>query len=126
MTGKRTICALAFLLSLSATSSARDPDGRYANSPLKPWFDQLASKKGLCCSFADGVKVEDLDYGTEAVAAGDETQIRYWVKIDGQKLSVPPEALITAPNKFGPAVAWPYRDADGVTQIRCFMPGAGA
>jgi hypothetical protein len=23
--------------------SARDPDGRYANSPLKQWFDQLAS-----------------------------------------------------------------------------------
>jgi hypothetical protein len=31
--------------------SARDPDGRYANSPLKQWFDQLASGKGLCCSF---------------------------------------------------------------------------
>jgi hypothetical protein len=29
---------------------ARDLDGRYANSPLKPWFDHLASGKGLCCS----------------------------------------------------------------------------
>ena len=38
--------------------SARD-DGRYANEPLHAWFDQLASGKGLCCSFADGVKVED-------------------------------------------------------------------
>ena len=34
---------------------ARD-DGRFANSPLKPWFDRLASGKGLCCSFADEVR----------------------------------------------------------------------
>ena len=33
---------------------ARD-DGRFANSTLKQWFDQLASVRGLCCSFADGV-----------------------------------------------------------------------
>jgi hypothetical protein len=32
-------------------------DGRYANSPLKSWFDRLASRKGLCCSFADGFRV---------------------------------------------------------------------
>jgi hypothetical protein len=25
-------------------------DGRYANSPLKSWFDRLASGNGLCCS----------------------------------------------------------------------------
>ena len=28
-------------------------NGRYANSPLKSWFDRLASGNGLCCSFAD-------------------------------------------------------------------------
>jgi hypothetical protein len=39
---------------------------------------------------------------------------------------VPESALITEPNRFGPAVVWPYRDGDGTTQIRCFMPGAGA
>src|SRR5262245_30439121 len=43
---------------------ARD-DGRFANSPLKPWFDRLASGKGLCCSFADGVTVEDVDWDTQ-------------------------------------------------------------
>jgi hypothetical protein len=34
--------------------------------------------------------------------------------------------LVSEPNRFGPAVVWPYFDANGATQIRCFMPGAGA
>ncbi len=98
--------------------SARDPDGRYANSPLKPWFDQLASGKGLCCSFADGVSVEDVDWDTR--------DGRYRVRLHGEWIDVPDAALVTEPNRFGPAVVWPYQDEDGVTQIRCFMPGAGA
>src|SRR6516162_11373916 len=40
-------------------------DGRYANSPLKSWFDRLASGKGLCCSFADGFRVDDVDWDTQ-------------------------------------------------------------
>jgi hypothetical protein len=44
--------------------NARD-DGRFANSPLKPWFDRLASGKGLCCSFADGFSVQDVDWDTQ-------------------------------------------------------------
>ena len=57
---------LAFWLTTLASHQlvARD-DGRFANSPLKPWFDRLASGKGLCCSFADGVTVEDVDWDTQ-------------------------------------------------------------
>jgi len=51
---------------LSATAvhlaHARDPDGRYANSPLKQWFDTLRSGKGPCCSDADGSAVSDVDW----------------------------------------------------------------
>lgn len=36
--------------------SARD-DGRFANSPLKEWFNHLGSRNGLCCTFADGVSL---------------------------------------------------------------------
>jgi hypothetical protein len=97
--------------------SARD-DGRYAGSPLKKWFDQLASGKGLCCSFADGVSVEDVDW--EAAEGS------YRVRINGQWVLVPETALVTEPNRFGPAVVWPYQDNAGATQIRCFLPGAGA
>jgi hypothetical protein len=75
------------------------------------------------------VSIEDVDWGTEPVADGDKTTIRYWVNLDGKKIVVPPEAVITEPNKFGRAVVWPYQDFEGgqyVTQIRCFMPGPQA
>ena len=45
-------------------SSARD-NGQFTNSPLKQWFDKLASGKGLCCSFADGVSVKDVDWDAQ-------------------------------------------------------------
>jgi hypothetical protein len=95
----------------------RDLDGRYANSPLKQWFDQLASGKGMCCSFADGFKVEDVDWDTQ--------DGRYRVQLHGQWIVVPDSAVVPEPNRFGPAVVWPYMDARGVMQIRCFLPGAG-
>jgi hypothetical protein len=93
-------------------------DGRYANSPLKSWFDRLASGNGLCCSFADGFSVENVDWGTQ--------DGHYRVRLYGEWIVVPDNAVVTEPNKFGPAVVWPYMDTDGQTQIRCFLPGAGA
>jgi hypothetical protein len=108
-----TLCISAFVPN---NLSARD-DGRYANSPLKQWFDRLASGRGLCCSFADGVSVEDVDW--------DSQDGRYRVRVQGQWIVVPDAALVTEPNRFGPAVVWPYLDGNGVMQIRCFLPGAG-
>jgi len=96
---------------------ARD-DGRYANSPLKSWFDQLASGNGLCCSFADGLRVDNVDWDTQ--------DGHYRVRLYGEWIVVPDNAVVTEPNKFGPAVVWPYMGTDGQTQIRCFLPGAGA
>ena len=100
----------------SIVTLARD-DGRYANSPLKSWFDRLASGKGLCCSFADGFKIEDVDWDTQ--------DGHYRVRLNGEWMAVPDNALVTEPNKFGPAVVWPYMSSDGSMQIRCFLPGAG-
>jgi hypothetical protein len=53
--------ALCLTTLVSTQLDARD-DGRFANSPLKPWFDRLASGKGLCCSFADGFSVAKMDF----------------------------------------------------------------
>ena len=58
------VLALYLTTLVSSQLNARD-DGRFANSPLKPWFDRLASGKGLCCSFADGVSVQDVDWDTQ-------------------------------------------------------------
>ena len=108
------LCMSAFV---SSGVSARD-DGRYANEPLHAWFDQLASGKGLCCSFADGFSIQDVDWDTQ--------EGRYRVRLHGEWILVPENAVVTEPNCFGPAVVWPYMDAEGATQIRCFLPGAGA
>ena len=101
---------------LSSVLAFAADHGQFAGSPLKPWFDQLASGKGLCCSFADGLSVEDVDW--------DVKDGHYRVRLNGQWISVPDTALVTEPNRYGRAVVWPYADATGMTQIRCFMPGA--
>ena len=101
--------ALLILLLLSTAAAARD-DGRYANSPLKPWFDSLRSGRGFCCSDADGTETEY-----------DIRQSRYWVPIDGVWAEVPDDAVITAPNKLGRAMLW----LSPQHNIRCFIPGPG-
>ncbi len=117
-------CALAALAAgvfacAAIPSLARD-DGRYAKMDpgMHAWFDRLASGKGLCCSFADGFSIADVDWDTK--------DGRFRVRVDGQWIDVPDTAVVTEPNRFGPAVVWPYRNTDGTTQIRCFLPGAGA
>src|SRR5690242_19061853 len=90
----------------------------FADRPdLNGWFDSLRSNKGMCCSFADGVALADPDVQMESN--------HYRVRVDGEWLDVPDDALVTVPNKFGQPVVWPYQSADGTTKIRCFMPGAG-
>jgi hypothetical protein len=115
---------------LLASTSVALAGGDWKNSPLHYWFDGLASKKGLCCSFADGVAISDVDWGTEVLgtpitlADGSQERNVYWVIVDGQKLIVPPDAVIVERNRYGRTVVWPFRDAADRLQIRCFMPGA--
>jgi hypothetical protein len=112
----RIALTAAILAVFLCPAGARD-DGRYANDPLKPWFDHLASGRGLCCSFADGRAIDDPDVDTDGN--------HYRVRIDGTWIVVPDNAVVTEPNKFGQAVVWPYTDGSGQTQIRCFLPGGG-
>jgi hypothetical protein len=108
---------LAVLLSAAPAhlAQARDPDGRYANSPLKQWFDTLKSGKGPCCSDADGTAVSDVDW--------ESGNGHYRVRIDGEWVEVPDEAVVTEPNRVGRTMVWPIRGYLGLT-IRCFMPGS--
>lgn len=111
------LTVLAVLLASDAL--ARD-DGRYANSPLKSWFDSLKSTKGPCCSDADGTALSDIDW--------ESRDGRYRVRVEGQWWDVPEDAVLTQPNLAGRTMVWPviYRSlgAQIRVEIRCFIPGS--
>jgi hypothetical protein len=112
------ICCAVLLGTLALPAShARDPDGRYAaqNPELHKWFEGLKSGKGPCCSDADGTAVADVDWET--------SNGHYRVRLDGEWIEVPDEAVITEPNRIGRTMVWPIRGYLG-TSIRCFMPGS--
>jgi hypothetical protein len=108
-----SLCLVTFL---NGDVTARDLDGRYSNSPLKPWFDHLASRRGLCCSMADGETVSDPDW--------DSKDGHYRVRLEGAWIDVPDDAVITEPNLFGRTMVWPVRYEGNGVMIRCFMPGS--
>lgn len=115
--GFRCLLAGAVVLCLVTSMPAgfaRD-DGRFADSPLKAWFDQLRSGKGPCCSDADGTVVSDVDWESH--------NGHYRVRLDNQWIDVPDDAVITEPNRAGRTMVWPLRGTTGIT-IRCFLPGS--
>ena len=117
--GQKAPLTVGFAVLLLALAShpghARDLNGRYANSPLKQWFDSLRSGKGPCCSDADGSALADVDWESKGG--------HYRVRLDGEWIDVPDEAVITEPNRIGRTMVWPLRGYLGLT-IRCFMPGS--
>ena len=82
---------------------------------LNSWFDHLASGKGLCCSFADGTALSDVDW--------ESREGHYRVRLGNEWIDVPDDAVITEPNRDGRTMVWPMR-IDGQILIRCFMPGS--
>lgn len=100
----------ALLLALLLIHFADRPD-------LNKWFDSLSSKKGMCCSFADGLSLVPSDVDTDSG--------HYRVRLDGQWVDVPDGALVDVPNRYGEPIVWPFKDSVGNWQIRCFLPGAG-
>ena len=113
-----TIGFAVLLLGLvSQLGHARDR-GQYANAnpELRAWFNGLKSGKGPCCSDADGTAVSDVDW--------ESGNGHYRVRIDGEWVAVPDNAVITEPNRVGRTMVWPIRDGVGGLYVRCFMPGS--
>lgn len=112
----RIVGVALLMAAVSPLGHARDR-GQYANSTpeMKAWFDGLRSGKGPCCSDADGSAVSDVDWETH--------EGHYRVRIEGQWIDVPDEAVITEPNRIGRTMVWPIRGYMGLT-VRCFMPGS--
>jgi hypothetical protein len=128
------IFVLEYLIIATASLAlARDLNGVYASKDpaLHEWFDKLRSGKGPCCSFADGVRVEDVDWESEcSPSTGSISSVTctFKVRLEGQWIVVPDDALILEPNLARTAVVWPYVAMENgveVTKIRCFMPGTG-
>jgi hypothetical protein len=123
----RTAVVLIGSAAVFAGSAMARDDGRYANSPLKSWFDSLRSGKGPCCSDADGSALSDTDWDSKdghyrvrlpRYGSGLEGQPQELVWVD-----VPEEAVISEPNRVGRTMVWPIYGYMGVT-VRCFMPGS--
>lgn len=118
--GVTAFSLVVLILALSTLCARARDDGRYAQSPLKPWFDSLRSGKGLCCSDADGSALSDVDWETK--------DGHYRARIEGEWYDVPDDAVLTGPNRVGRTMVWPIptNEIDGkVTfKIRCFLPGA--
>lgn len=113
------------LLALTAHFAHARDAGRYATSPLNPWFDSLRSGKGPCCSDADGYAISDADweiagrhYRVRIPRSNDPLEANVLIWVD-----VPEEAVITEPNRAGRTMVWPIWGFQGPT-IRCFMPGS--
>ena len=100
----------ALAAALMGNAMARD-DGRYAGSPLKPWFDTLKSGRGLCCSDADGFAVSDPDW--------ESRDGHYRVRIEGEWVMVPDDEVVTEPNRAGRTMVWPVKGSLGISGASC-------
>ena len=111
-----TCFVLALCALLAPGGHARDR-GQFANAnpEIRAWFNTLKSGKGPCCSDADGSAVSDVDW--------ESSHGHYRVRIEGEWVDVPEEAVVTEPNRVGRTMVWPIRGYLGLT-IRCFMPGS--
>jgi hypothetical protein len=107
------IISLAVLI---VASEARDRGQFTKSTPeMKAWFDSLKSGLGPCCSDADGAAVSDVDWESK--------DGHYRVRLGGEWIDVPDDALVTEPNRAGRTMVWPTFEGDAI-KIRCFMPGS--
>jgi hypothetical protein len=97
---------------------------RQVSPEIKLWAGALTNETGIgCCTIANGLIPEEIEWDISANS--------YRVKVDGQWLFVPDEAIIKAPNRLGYAAVWFEIDHDlefeeYTISIRCFLPGAAA
>src|SRR6516165_544454 len=111
------LSAVTILSALAyAPARAHDPSGQWASlsSDMREWFKSLRSgSHGTpCCEEADGEHIADVDWDTQEGSTG---ETHYRVFLLGAWREVPDAAVVTEPNRYGPAVVWPVyaRGASG-------------
>lgn len=108
-----TLFIFVAALCISTISRARSHD--YQHPELSGWYETLQSGKGPCCDGTDAKRVDDADW--------EARDGHYSVRIDGEWVDVPNEAVVPGPNRAGRTMVWPYY-IDGHPKARCFMPGS--
>ncbi len=108
------IVSIALLMMAISIQHARAHD--HSRPSLDPWFKSLKSRAGAhCCDGSDFTRLEDVDW--------ESRDGRYRVRIDGEWVDVPEDALVDGPNKAGVTMVWPGFK-DGRPSVRCFKPGS--
>ena len=112
----RGIAAFLLLALCALPASAGDPTGYWrreiaaGRAPDSAWWNSLEARGGgLCCSYADGLSVRDVDWDT---ANGHfRVYARGWIigstPIPDGWIEVPDAAIVREPNLYGQAVVWP-------------------
>lgn len=104
--------ALAALCVYAAAALARD-NGQFSHvqADVREWFKSLKSPNGVpCCDTADGTRLDDVDWRQDEQG--------YSVRIDGEWMRVPKEAIVDQPNRVGFAIIWRWGG-----KLQCFLPG---
>jgi len=107
-----TLAVFVAALSISKICGARAHDRQHPE--LNGWYESLQSSKGPCCDGTDAKRVDNADWDTK--------DGHYRVRIDGEWVDVPNEAVVPGPNRAGRTMVWPYY-INGHPKARCFMPG---
>lgn len=108
------VMTIGIITILSSAAFAHDHD----RPGLSDWYSGLRSGKGPCCDGPgkDAIHLESDDWESK--------DGHYRVRLNGNWIDVPDEAVLKEPNKDGRTLVWPVKYYDGETLIRCFIPGA--
>jgi hypothetical protein len=109
-----TLVVFTVMLPISKIGHARAHD--YQHPELNSWYESLHSGKGPCCDGNDAKRIDDADWETN--------DGHYRVRIDGEWVDVPNDAVVDGPNRAGHTMVWPYYLNGAFVGVRCFMPGS--
>lgn len=118
------LVALGIFFPVAAAHADDTGQNRQVSPEIEAWTEALTNQVGIgCCTTENGFRPAEVEW--------DISVNSYRVKLDGQWILVPDEAVIRGPNRLGYAAVWFEIDHDidfeeSTFEIRCFLPGAAS